>query len=269
MEVAFEHQVTGCIILWKTSINNTKPKVAESENIEANHLGFAKSFNHYPAESAFNFYVNHKITKCLGGTVNIKAARENFYTELFQHTNLPRNYSFAPIIRKINQTIEKVELPTALSYHYTSGSAINILSVDVSTSNKEDLLRPYGAYFEGFKSQLPTPSRIQLLLPQPDFETTTPWELSKEEEEEELEDQEFTYQNLITENPEQNLNLEISEIKTPNHQRQNNSNPELNNQQNLLLVIVIDQLPINLIAEPIQQPLQLSPQQPGQQQLLQ
>ncbi|KAG9288189.1 hypothetical protein G9A89_020495 [Geosiphon pyriformis] len=59
------------------------------------------------AKSAFNFYVNNKITKCLGGTVNIEAVRENFYTELFQHTNLPRNYSFAPIIKEINQIIER------------------------------------------------------------------------------------------------------------------------------------------------------------------
>ncbi|KAG9287332.1 hypothetical protein G9A89_000792, partial [Geosiphon pyriformis] len=97
-------------------------------------------------------------------------------------------------------------------------------------------------------------------------------------EEEELEDQEFTYQHPITENPEvktpnsqtqQNLNLENSEIKTPNHQRQNNPNPKLINQQNLPLVIVIDQPPINPIAELIQQPLQLPLQQPVQQQLLQ
>ncbi|KAG9286157.1 hypothetical protein G9A89_010171 [Geosiphon pyriformis] len=128
--------------------------------------------NHYPAESAFNFYVNDKITECLGGTVNIEAARENFYTELFQHTNLPKNYSFTPIIREINQTIKrytqqqflityadkdkgriqtpaatpkeiqlpswkkhKVESPTALSYYYTPGSTINISLADASTSN--------------------------------------------------------------------------------------------------------------------------------------
>ncbi|KAG9291202.1 hypothetical protein G9A89_004605 [Geosiphon pyriformis] len=101
---------------------------------------------------------------------------------------------------------------------------------------------------------------------------------SKKEKEKESEEQEFTYQNLITENPEvetlnlqtqQNLNLENSEIKTPNHQRQNNPNSELINQQNLPLIIVINQPPINPIAKPIQQPLQLPLQQPVQQQLLQ
>ncbi|KAG9286761.1 hypothetical protein G9A89_012311 [Geosiphon pyriformis] len=258
------------IILQRTS-TNPNLNVAESENIGANHLGFAKSLfqqysqqlglnsNHYPAESVFNFYINNRITECLGGTVNIEATRENFYTKLFQHTNLPKNYSFAPIIREINQTIERytqqqfpityadkgkgriqipapipkriqlpswkkhrVELPTTPLYHYTPGSAINILLVDVSTSNitltigkfqfqskqwKKDLLGPYRAYFEGFKSQSPTPLGIQSPLPQPDFGIATPWELSEEKEEKESEDQEFTYQNPITKNP---------EVETPN-----------------------------------------------------
>ncbi|KAG9286383.1 hypothetical protein G9A89_014549 [Geosiphon pyriformis] len=107
------------IILQKTSTINNHPKVAESEIIGTNHLEFAKVLfqqysqqlglnnNHFPVESAFNFYVNNKITNCLGGTVNIESARENFYTELFQHTSLPKNYSFAPIIREINQTIKR------------------------------------------------------------------------------------------------------------------------------------------------------------------
>ncbi|KAG9290719.1 hypothetical protein G9A89_011682 [Geosiphon pyriformis] len=91
----------------RTSTINNHPKVAESEIIGTNHLGFAKSLFQQYTESAFNFYVNNKITDCLGGTVNIESARENFYTELFQHISLPRNYSFAPIIREINQTIKK------------------------------------------------------------------------------------------------------------------------------------------------------------------
>ncbi|KAG9286444.1 hypothetical protein G9A89_014610 [Geosiphon pyriformis] len=168
----------------RTSTNKNKPKVAESENIGANHLEFAKSLfqqynqqlglnsNHYPAKSAFNFYINDKITECLGGTVNIEAARENFYTELFQHTNLPRNYSFTPIIKEINQTIkrytqqqfpityadkdkerlqtpavmpkeiqlptwkkQRIESPPYPSYHHTSGSIINIILTDTSTPN--------------------------------------------------------------------------------------------------------------------------------------
>ncbi|KAG9299636.1 hypothetical protein G9A89_020807 [Geosiphon pyriformis] len=167
--------------------NNTKNnylKVAESEIIGTNHLGFAKFLfqqysqqldltnNYYLTKSAFNFYVSKKITNCLRETVDIESARKNFYTELFQHTSLPRNYSFVPIIRKINQTIERytqqqffityadkdkgrlqtptvtpkqiqpsnwkktqVELPTNLLYHYMPGSAINISSTDASTSN--------------------------------------------------------------------------------------------------------------------------------------
>ncbi|KAG9298412.1 hypothetical protein G9A89_000411 [Geosiphon pyriformis] len=259
--------------------------MAESENIGANHLGFAKSLfqqysqqlelnsNHYPAKSAFNFYVNDKITECLGRTVNIEVARENFYTELFQHTNLPRNYSFAPIIREINQTIERYTQQQFPIIYADKGKeriqtpAATPKGIQLpswkkhrfqSKQQKEDLLGPYGVYFKGFKSRSPTPSEIRSLSPQLDFGIATLWELS-EEEEEELEDQKFTYQNLITENPEvetpnfqaqQSLNLENLEIETPNHQRQNNPNPKL-------------------IAKPIQQPFQLLPQQSVQQQPLQ
>ncbi|KAG9306646.1 hypothetical protein G9A89_004193 [Geosiphon pyriformis] len=91
-------QIITCIILQRTSINNNYSKY--SQQLELNN-------KHFPAESAFNFYVNGKITDCLGRTVNIKSARENFYIELFQHTNLSRNYSFTPIIKKINQVIER------------------------------------------------------------------------------------------------------------------------------------------------------------------
>ncbi|KAG9307034.1 hypothetical protein G9A89_003085 [Geosiphon pyriformis] len=233
MELSLEEE----IMLSRTNINKHYLKVAESENIGANHLGFVKSLfqqysqqlglnsNYYPAKSTFNFYINDKITECLGETVNIEAAREYFYTELFQHTNLPKNYSFTPIIREINQTIEKytqqqffiiyadkgkgrlqtpavmlkgiqlsiwkkqrIEAPTAPSYYYTSGSAINITSVSASISNT---ISTFGQF------------------PFQNFGTTTPWELSEEKEEEKLEDQEFTYQNPITENPEfETLNLQ-------------------------------------------------------------
>ncbi|KAG9287639.1 hypothetical protein G9A89_023989 [Geosiphon pyriformis] len=210
----------------ENSTNNNHPKVAESEIIGANHLGFAKSLfqqynqqlelnnNHFPAESAFNFYVNDKITDCLGETVNIEFARKNFYTELFQHTSLPKNYSFTSIIREINQTIEK----------YTQQQ------FPITYTDKD-------------KERLQTPAKITE---------------SEKEEEEKAEDQEFTYQNLILKN---------LEVKTPNiqtQQTQNNSNLKTINQQNLLPVIIINQPPIELIIEPIQQqPLQ-PPQQPQQ-----
>ncbi|KAG9303497.1 hypothetical protein G9A89_018393 [Geosiphon pyriformis] len=173
---------SAIIILQRTSINNNHPKVAESEIIGTNYLEFVKSLfqqysqqlglnnNHFPAESAFNFYVNNKITDCLEETVDIEFTRKNFYTELFQHTSLPRNYSFALIIREINQTIERyvqqqfpityadkgkerlqtpavtpkqiqppiwkktrVESPANPSYYYTLKSAINITSTGMST----------------------------------------------------------------------------------------------------------------------------------------
>ncbi|KAG9287689.1 hypothetical protein G9A89_004092 [Geosiphon pyriformis] len=95
------------------------------------------------------------------------------------------------------------------------------------------------------------PSGIQLLIPQPDFGATTPWELS-EKEEEESEDQGFTYQNPISEN---------LEFRTPN--------------PNIPPNIIIDHPPIDPIVKPIQQPPQQpnpqiqQPQGPPQQPLLQ
>ncbi|KAG9290286.1 hypothetical protein G9A89_022262 [Geosiphon pyriformis] len=276
-----------------TSTDNTKPKVAESENIGANHLGFAKSLfqhycqylglnhNHIFAESAFNFYINEKISSLLGTSVNIESARKTFYRELIQNTNLPTNHNFASIITEINKEIEhhtqqkypityaskdkgklqtpappawkknRVESPSNPSYHYTPGSAINISSTDTLPSTATSA-------FGQFPFQ-----RLQSLLPPPDFGISDLWEAAEsEKEEEESKDQEFTYQNPITENPEvENPNIQIQqqlenlEIKTLNIRmlpNQRNQKPELINQQNLS-----------------PQPLQLPPQQPGQQQLLQ
>ncbi|KAG9293084.1 hypothetical protein G9A89_016446 [Geosiphon pyriformis] len=110
MEVAFEHQ--------RTSTDNTKPKVAESENIGANHLGFAKflfqhycqylelNHNHISAELAFNFYVNEKISSLLETPVNTESAKKTFYKELIQNTNLLTNHNFTSIITEINKEIE-------------------------------------------------------------------------------------------------------------------------------------------------------------------
>ncbi|KAG9296320.1 hypothetical protein G9A89_014912 [Geosiphon pyriformis] len=157
------------------------------------------------SESAFNFYVNKRITYLLSTLVNIKSARETFYNKLIQNTSLPTNYNFTFIITEINKEIEyytqqrypityaskdkrklqtpavtsqriqphmwkktKVESPINPSYHYTPESTINITSTGASTATmtsafgkfpfqskqkKEDLLRPYGKYFEGFKSR--------------------------------------------------------------------------------------------------------------------
>ncbi|KAG9289698.1 hypothetical protein G9A89_014433, partial [Geosiphon pyriformis] len=91
---------------------------AESENIEANHLRFVKSlFQHYcqhlelnhnyiSVESAFNFYVNKRIAYLLRTPINIESAREAFYSELIQNTNLPTYHNFASIIMEINKEIE-------------------------------------------------------------------------------------------------------------------------------------------------------------------
>ncbi|KAG9300170.1 hypothetical protein G9A89_010580 [Geosiphon pyriformis] len=319
MKVAFEHQVTG-IILQRTSTDNTKPKVAESEIIGANHLRFTKSLfqhycqylglnhNHISTESAFNFYVNEKISSLLGTPVNTESARETFYKELIQNTNLPTNHNFASIITKINKEIKhhtqqrypityaskgkrKLQTPAVTprkiqppawkknrvkstsnpSYHYTPGSVINILSTDTFPSTatsafgrfpfqnrqrKTELLGPYGEYFEKFNSRSSTPLGLRSPPSSPDFGIFDPWEAAEsEKKEEESEDQKFTYQHPITENPKQQL--ENPEIKTLNIRippNQRNQKPELINQQNLPSII---------------QSLQLPSQQPGQQQLFQ
>ncbi|KAG9290684.1 hypothetical protein G9A89_011647 [Geosiphon pyriformis] len=288
-----------------TSTDNTKPKVAESKTIGANHLGFAKSLfqhycqylglnhNHISAKSAFNFYVNEKISSLLGTPVNTKSARKTFYKELIQNTNLPTNHNFASIIIEINKEIEhhtqqkypityankdkeklqtpavtprkiqppawkknRVESPSNPSYHYTPGNAINISSTDVFTSimtsafgrfpfqskqKKTKLLELYGKYFERFNSQSSTPSGLRSPLPPPDFRISDLWETAEsEKEEEESEDQKFTYQHLITENLEvetpnlqtqqqlENPEIETPNIRTPPNQR--NQEPKLINQ---------------------------------------
>ncbi|KAG9301234.1 hypothetical protein G9A89_012617 [Geosiphon pyriformis] len=116
--------------------------------------------------------VNTDLKKSTGTPVNTESARETFYRKLIQNTNLPTNHNFASIITEINKEIEhhtqqrypityaskgkgklqtpavtpkkiqlltwkktRVESPTAPSYHYTLGSAINITSASASTSN--------------------------------------------------------------------------------------------------------------------------------------
>ncbi|KAG9298662.1 hypothetical protein G9A89_012730 [Geosiphon pyriformis] len=241
----------------RTSTNNNYLKVAEPENIGANHLGFTKFLfqqysqqlglnnNHFPAESAFNFYVNNKITDCLGRTVSIESARENFYTELFQHTSLPRNYSFASIIREINQTIEKYT-QQQFPITYTDKGKRRLQTLVVTPKQ----IQPP----TWMKTRVESPTNLSYHY--------TPGITKLEEKEE---NQKFTYQNLIPKNLEvktpnvqtsQNPNLEHPEIRTPNIQilpNQNNQNPDLINQQYILPKIVINQL-VELIGQLLQQP---------------
>ncbi|KAG9287842.1 hypothetical protein G9A89_017437 [Geosiphon pyriformis] len=180
----------------------------------------------------------------------------------------------------------RVELPNNPSYYYTPRSAINISSTDVSTSNmtsafgrftfqskqkKEDLLGLYSEYFEGFKSLITNAIRILITA------TSTEFQNRKQEiEEKKSEDQEFTYQNPILENPEiktpnfqTQSNLDNSEnnilnIQTPSNQ--NNPNSKIIN-QHLPPVIIINQPPVELIGQPIQPPNQQNQQPPPQQQM--
>ncbi|KAG9307307.1 hypothetical protein G9A89_017135 [Geosiphon pyriformis] len=165
------------------------------------------------SELAFNFYVNERIAYLLETPVNTESARETFYHKLIQNTSLLTNYNFTSIITEINKKIEhhiqqrypityaskgkgklqtpavipqriqsptwkkhRIESPTNLSYHYTPGSAINITSTNFGTAS---------------------------------LWKVTDSEEEQEEKKEESEDQEFTYQNPIPENP---------NIETPNFQ---------------------------------------------------
>ncbi|KAG9299239.1 hypothetical protein G9A89_013887 [Geosiphon pyriformis] len=120
----------------------------------------------------------------------------------------------------------RVESPSNPSYHYIPGSAINISSTDVFPSTatsafgrfpfqnrqrKTELLGPYSKYFERFNSRSSTPLGLRLPLSSPDFRISDLWKAAEsEKKEEKSEDQEFTYQYLITENPE----VEILNIQT-------------------------------------------------------
>ncbi|KAG9290096.1 hypothetical protein G9A89_010402 [Geosiphon pyriformis] len=112
--------------------------MAESENIRTNHLEFTKFLfqqysqqlglnnNHFPVESVFNFYINNKITDCLGRTAN-KSNHLKVYT-----TTIPNYLCRQKKGKTINTSIKS---PTNLSYHYTPGSAINISSIDFGNMN--------------------------------------------------------------------------------------------------------------------------------------
>ncbi|KAG9301475.1 hypothetical protein G9A89_006572 [Geosiphon pyriformis] len=243
MEIAFEHQVTSLLFNSTAKIitSPTKhyPKVAESEIIGTNHLGFVKSLfqqysqqlglnnNHYPAESAFNFYVNERITNFLGRSVDIELAIKNFYSELIQHTNLPRNHSFTPIIRKINQEIERYTQRTFPITYQDKGKgklqtpAVTPKGIQISNWKKqriESLI--YLSYYH-----MPE-STINITLA--DVFTSTKTLLARID---------FDY-HLISQISEPSQDLEDSEIQTPNIRtppNQRNQNPELINQQNLPL----------------------------------
>ncbi|KAG9287801.1 hypothetical protein G9A89_017396 [Geosiphon pyriformis] len=229
----FRFPSSTTVLNTKKPAPTNKSTVTESESIGANHLGFAKflfqhycqhlglNYNQILAESAFNFYVNERIAYLLGTSVNTESVRKTFYHELIQNTSLPINYNFTSIITEINKKIEhhiqqrypityaskgkkklqipakkhRIESSTNPSYHYTSGSTINIALAGMSILNTTLI-------FEQFPFQ--------------NFRITDPWEPTKlekeqEEEEEESENQKFTYQNPITENP---------DIVTPNFQTQ-------------------------------------------------
>ncbi|KAG9296153.1 hypothetical protein G9A89_014745 [Geosiphon pyriformis] len=281
------------IILQRISTNKHYPKVIESENIGANHLGFTKflfqhycqhlglNHNHISAESAFNFYVNKKISSLLGTPVNTESARETFYKELIQNTNLPTNHNFASIITEINKKIKhhtqqkypityaskgkgklqtpvktRVELPTVPSYHYILRSAINITLSSAPTSNAILTFR-------------------QFL-----FQTNILKDLSHDYQHHQKFDhcrlngtlEPLPHENYLKKKRKKNQKIKNLLTKTQSLKTRNleprmfkltlqNQNPKVIN-QHLSSVIVIDQPPVEPIGQPIQIPNQQTQQPP-------
>ncbi|KAG9305334.1 hypothetical protein G9A89_007829 [Geosiphon pyriformis] len=225
---------------YRTSTNNTHPKVAEPENIEANHLGFAKSLfqqynqqlglnsNHFPAESDFNFYEeqltlkqqektftqNYSNTPTYQGTIILYIQQQFLIT--YADKGKGRLQIQAITLKGIQLPTwkkQRIEFPPYPLYHHTPGSTINITSAGVSTSNTASSFR------------------------------------------------QFLFQNHMA-NILRDLNHDC-----PCHQ--DSGQHHLNQTSEQQVLIVIDQPPINPIAESIQQPLQLPSQQLVQQQSLQ
>ncbi|KAG9307074.1 hypothetical protein G9A89_016902 [Geosiphon pyriformis] len=235
-------------------VPTNKSTVAESKNIGANHLGFTKFLfqqycqhlgltpNHILIGLVFNFYVNERIAYLLGTATNIESTKETFYNELIQNSKRKLQTPAVTLqhIQPLTWKKHKIELPTNPSYYYIFGSTINITAVDMSILN---MTSTFGRF--SFQSK----QRKKNLLGPYNFGTASPWEVTESEGEqkekkEESEDQEFTYQNLIPENP---------EFETPNH-NQNNQNPDINNQQHLSSVIVINPPPAPPNTKQQQQP---------------
>ncbi|KAG9293912.1 hypothetical protein G9A89_019250 [Geosiphon pyriformis] len=204
-----------------------------------------------------------------GGASWTKIVGGSFFSPFIAHNDLTYSGSSSemkpplPVVNKLELYLVNIESSlTSLMEQInklTKRSTINITSADAFTSNitlifgqlpfqskqkKAELLRTYSNYFKKFKLQSLIPLEFQLLPSPPDFGTASPWKITALEKK----DQEFNYQNPIAEN---------LEVETPNIQTQqtlNNPNSELINQQNLSPEIVINQQPIDPIAEQLQQP---------------
>ncbi|KAG9290635.1 hypothetical protein G9A89_011598 [Geosiphon pyriformis] len=185
----FEHQVMGLLFNPTPEIN--KSKSGRIRKHKSKLFRIRKIFiltllstlglnhNHISAESAFNFYINKRIVYLLGTLINIELARKAFYSKEKLQTPAVTSKRIQPPTWKKT----RVEFPTNLLYHYTLGSTINITFTSASTSN---MTSAFGRF------------------PFQNFGISDLWEVteSEEEEEEKSEDQEFTYQNPIPENPE-------------------------------------------------------------------
>ncbi|KAG9306623.1 hypothetical protein G9A89_004820 [Geosiphon pyriformis] len=214
----------------ESSCQQYHPNVAESKIIGVNYLGFAKSLfqqysqqlglnsNYYLTESAFNYYINNKITDCLRGTVNI---------------------DFTPIITEINQTIERyMQQQFPITYADKGKRKIQTPTATLKGIQVESLTAPSYHYIpEKLSEEEEEGSEDQ------GFTYQNP--ISENSE----------FRTLNVQTP-QNPNIKNLEIETPNirtQQNQKNQNFDLINQPNIPPNIVIDHPPIDPIVKPIQQ----------------
>ncbi|KAG9296950.1 hypothetical protein G9A89_003664 [Geosiphon pyriformis] len=257
--------------LWVNQHQQPYPKVAESENIRANHLGFMKSLfqhycehlrlnhNHISAESVFNFYVNERIAYLLGIPVNTESSKETFYSKLIQNTSLLTNHNFTSIITKINK---EIELHTQQRYPITYASkskrklqtpAVTPKKIQPPTWKKTRVESPIApSYYYTLRSAINITSAS----------TSTSNTILKFGQ--------FPFQSK-----QRKTNLlrpyKNPEIKTLNIQTLQNQNPEVIH-QHLPPVIVINRPQVEPIGQPIQTPNQQNQQSlpvpPQQQQQL-
>ncbi|KAG9285972.1 hypothetical protein G9A89_022648 [Geosiphon pyriformis] len=296
----FRYKTFRLITLMQITFSTKLQVLAESENIEANHLRFAKFlFQHYcqhlglihnyiSAKSAFNFYVNERIVYLLETSMNIESVRETFYNELIQNTSLSTNYNFASIITEINKEIEH-HTQQRYPITYTSKDKGKLQTPAVTSQKIQPLTwkKTRVKFLNNPSYHYILRSAINILSTDASTSNVTSafgrFLFQNKQKKEDLlgpygKIVKFTYQNPILKNPEIKTpnfqiqpNLNNSENNTLNIQtppNQNNPNSEVINQY-LSPVIIINQPPIEPIGQPIQplnQQNQQLPPVPSQQQ---
>ncbi|KAG9287706.1 hypothetical protein G9A89_004109 [Geosiphon pyriformis] len=121
----------------------------------------------------------------MGTPVNTESARETFYKELIQNTNLLTNHNFASIITEINK---KIEHYTQQRYPITYASkgkeklqtpAVTPRKIQPPAWKKNRVESPSNP------SYYYTPGKLRSPPPPPDFGISDPWEAAESEKKEE------------------------------------------------------------------------------------